>query len=498
MMSTGYLDNFYSRLGISQSATQEEIRTAYHQAARKFHPDQNKDQGSTEIFLHIQEAYETLSNPAKRAEYDKLLPKDISTPKNIAINTIYSRQTVTAMNRPQLIYTLLNIMAIPDTTGINRQRQPLNVGIVLDTSTSMTGSRLNSVKSTAIEITRMLRPEDFLSVVTFNDRAEVIIPAGRNQSVNQLEARISMINTGGGTEIGQGLEAGYKQVLLNMRDSYSNHIILVTDGRTYGDEELCLEVAANATEKGIALHTLGIGDQWNDEFLDMLASKTGGSCEFADTPAMIQKFLMEKFGRMMNTFANNVNLSIKTPEYVDMRYAFRLSPDTSSIPITGSLSLGNVPKHQSLSLLIEFLIKETPKGKNPLLILDGELNFTIPSAPIPNFSSRLTFTRPVSIDPKPEPPPQVLVKAMSRLSLYRLQEMAQRDIKNGDVHKATNRLKNLATQLLGSGEENLAQTVMLEINNIRSTNMMNEDVKKQIKYGTRALVIDEFEKEAQE
>ena len=73
-MATGYLDNFYARLGIPQSATQEEIRTAYHQAARKFHPDQSKDKGSTEIFLHIQEAYETLSNPAKRAEYEFEIP----------------------------------------------------------------------------------------------------------------------------------------------------------------------------------------------------------------------------------------------------------------------------------------------------------------------------------------------------------------------------------------------------------------------------------------
>lgn len=497
-MATGYLDNYYARLGIPQTATQDEIRTAYHQAARKFHPDQSKDKGSTEIFLHIQEAYETLSNPAKRAEYDKLLPQDINTPKNVAINTIYSRQTVTAMNRPQLLYALLNIMAIPDTTGINRQRQPLNIGIVMDTSTSMAGSRLNAVKETALEIIQMLQPTDILSVVTFNDKAEVIIPAARDQSVNKLQARISIITTSGGTEIGQGLEAGYQQVLYNMRSNYSNHIILITDGRTYGDEELCLNIAQRCTEKGITIHSLGIGEQWNDEFLDHLASTTGGSCEFAQTSNVIQKFLMQKFGRMQNTYANNVNLKIQIPEYVEMRYAFRLSPDTTSIPISDSLSLGHIPKHQSLSLLTEFLIKETPKGKNPLLILDGELTFNIPTAPIPNFSSRLTFSRPVSVEPRPEPPPQVLVKAMSRLSLYRLQEMAQRDLKQGDVHRATNRLKNLATQLLTSGEDQLAHTVMLEINNIRSTKNMDEEVKKQIKYGTRALVMDEFEKESYE
>jgi Ca-activated chloride channel family protein len=497
-MTTGYLDNFYARLGVPQSATQEEIRTAYHQAARKFHPDQSKDRGSTEVFLHIQEAYETLSNPTKRAEYDQLLPQDINTPKNVAINTIYSRQTVTAMNRPQLLYILLNIMAIPDTSGINRQRQPLNVGLVLDNSTSMAGSRLNAVKDTALEIIQSLRPEDILSVVTFNDRAEIIIPSARNQAINKLQARISIISTSGGTEIGQGLEAGYQQVVYNMRQNYSNHLILITDGRTYGDEELCLNIAKEAIDKGISLHTLGIGDQWNDEFLDELASETGGSCEFAQTSSGIQNFMMEKFGRIQNTYANNVLLKFDLPEYVEMRYAFRLSPDTTSIPVSNSLAIGHIPKHQSLSLLTEFLVQETPKGKNPLPILDGDLTFTIPTAPIPSFSSRITFSRTVSVEPRPEPPPQVLVKAMSHLSLYRMQEMAQYDLKKGDVRKATSRLKNLATQLLSSGEDDLAHTVMLELEHIRSNKIMSEDVKKQIKFGTRALVMDDFEKDSQE
>ena len=87
---------------------------------------------------------------------------------------------------------------------------------------------------------------------------------------------------------------------------------------------------------------------------------------------------------------------------------------------------------------------------------------------------------------------------MSRLSLYRLQEMAQIDIKQGNVNKATGRLKNLATQLLTAGENDLANTVMLELNNIRSNRDMSEEAKKQIKYGTRALVLDDIEKEAQD
>jgi Ca-activated chloride channel family protein len=496
-MATGYLDNFYARLGIPQTATQDEIRAAYHQAARKFHPDHNKDRNAAEVFIQIQEAFDTLSDPLKRGKYNEELPKDLTTPKDILINAIYSRLTLTAMDRPQLLYVLLNILAAPNETNTQPNRQPLNICLVLDTSTSMSGSRLNAVKETAIKIIRSLGQDDILSVVTFNDRAEVIIPASRSQNINVLEARVSIISTGGGTEIGKGLELGYQELKLNYRPKYHNHIILITDGRTYGDEEFCMEIAAQAAGEDITIHTLGIGNEWNDDFLESLATVTGGSCEFAQTSNAIQRFLSEKFGRIQNTFATNVTLEFETPDMVELRYAFRFSPDTSSIPIGGSLILGDVPKQQGLSVLLEFLIRATPEEKTYFQVLDGNLRIMIPTAPIPDFSSRLTLSRPVTPDPRPEPPPQVLVRAMSRLSLYRLQEMAQKDLKAGNVRRATARLKNLATQLLSSGETGLAQTVMLELDNIRSSNDMSEDARKQIKYGTRALVLDSEQEETQ-
>ncbi len=489
-MATGYLDNYYARLGIPHTATQEEIRNAYHLAARKFHPDYNKDKSAVEVFLQIQEAYDTLSDATARIKYDRLLPEDIRTPKDILVNAIYSRQSLTNIDRPQLLYVLLNIVAIQNPNH-TVARNPLNICIVLDNSNSMSGSRLNAVKNTANQIIQALRPEDILSVVTFNDRAEVIIPATRNQNLNLLTARISQIYPGGGTEIFQGLDTGYQELKKNLNQRYTNHIILITDGRTYGDEESCLELAKLAADQGITIHTLGIGDEWNDDFLDALATITGGNSEFAETTNGIQTFLKEKFGRIQNTVINNLTLDINTPDNVELRYAFRMNPDASSIILGDTLALGDIPKEQGLSVLMEFLIESTG-NQQEVQVLDGILHLMMPSAPIPNFSSRLTFSRPVVENPEPVPPPQILIRAMSRLSLYRLQEMARKDMRNGDITKATQRLKNLATQLLMSGEENLAQTVMLELDHINKNQEMSENAQKQIKYGTRALVLDDF------
>lgn len=494
-MVTGYLDNFYARLGLPQSATQDEIRSAYHAAARRFHPDLNSDSRASEIFLQIQEAYETLSHAAKRAAYDKMLPEDITSPGNIMVNTIYSRDALTHLDSPQLLYVLMNIMAPADIAAAPEKRQPLNLSIVIDNSTSMNGVRLNTVKETVTRLLKMLQPDDILSIVTFNDRAEVIIPATRSRKLNLLEARISIISASGGTEIFKGLQAGYAEVKQHLHPNLSNHLILITDGRTYGDEHLCLDLAREASRDGVTIHSLGIGYEWNDVFLEALTSITGGSLTYAQTPAAIKQFIEDKFGQIQQIYGSNVQLRYRTDQAVELRYAFRLFPDTGAIPIEDELSLGDIPLRQSLSIILELMVNQTAGHSDDLVLLDGSLDFAIPSAAIPNINSRITFSRPIHINPPTNPPPKILVDALSRLSLYRLQEMAQVDLRTGNLERASFRLKNLATQLLTTGEKDLAKTVMLELDYIGTSNSMNQDAQKMIKFGTRALVISEFDKE---
>jgi molecular chaperone DnaJ len=61
----------YKLLGIGKSATQSEIKKAYYQLAKKYHPDQNKDPKAREKFVEIQHAYEILSDANKRAQFDQ-------------------------------------------------------------------------------------------------------------------------------------------------------------------------------------------------------------------------------------------------------------------------------------------------------------------------------------------------------------------------------------------------------------------------------------------
>ena len=64
--------DYYSILGVEPGAGDAEIKTAYRRLARKYHPDVSKEAGAEDKFKAVNEAYEALRDPQKRAAYDQL------------------------------------------------------------------------------------------------------------------------------------------------------------------------------------------------------------------------------------------------------------------------------------------------------------------------------------------------------------------------------------------------------------------------------------------
>ncbi len=64
--------DYYATLGLARNASADEVKKAYRKLAKKYHPDVSKEKNAEERFKEVNEAYQTLSEPEKRAAYDQL------------------------------------------------------------------------------------------------------------------------------------------------------------------------------------------------------------------------------------------------------------------------------------------------------------------------------------------------------------------------------------------------------------------------------------------
>jgi Ca-activated chloride channel family protein len=477
--------DYYDLLDLPPDATPEEIRHAYHEAARRLHPDVNKETGANEQFIQIQKAYEILADPKLRTSYDQQLAAEDKAP--IVKNIIFSRSALSMINEEQLVYSLLEFSARPE--AVPKVDPPINVCLVLDRSTSMQGERMDTVKLTAIELVRQLKPEDMLSIVVFSDRAEVLLSAGRRPDRSLIETQIRMLRPSGGTEIFQGLQTGFQEVQRYSSRTPINHIILLTDGRTYGDEEACLNLADRAAMQGIRITGLGIGSDWNDVFLDEIAARTGGDSSYVARAKEIQTFLKEKFNSFNQIFGEQTTLEMQTGPGVTLNSAYRLQPNAAILPLSDPIRLGSIPKSSKLSILVEFLIAPPEGQPMRLHLAAGTIKTVLISSTNSSVQIPITLSRLVKEASEFELPPPAIFQALSQINLYKMQERAREEVSEGKIQQASVRLQRLATQLISIGERELAQTALMEAERIQQTHVFSAEGEKKIKYGTRSLLL---------
>ena len=481
--------SLYESLGLPRDASKEEIRHAYRQLVLRLHPDKNVSAGETELFIDIQQAYELLSDPMRKADYDNQLPDDLSLVSPLNAQIYYSQPSLVRLSEPQLIYSLLELSLQTDTNQLVSST-PMNISLVVDCSTSMQGIRLDTVKLTAIELVRQLQPNDIFSLIKFNDRAELLIPAGTLSDIKSTEMKIQLLQAGGGTEIFKGLEMGFSQVSQFRSNNRVNHVILITDGRTYGDEVSCDRLADQSSALGISISSLGIGTQWNDKFLDHLTSKTGGICKYVSDIQDIRSSILGEISRLGSNLTEQITYNYQALQEVELHSAFRLHPASSPLVLGPPLILGFIPKHGTLNILLEFLIKDIPSSITSFTLAKGLINYEIPRHKIKtNYVQRLIFERKITNDPIHEAPPTIILNAMTSFTLYFMQERARDEMAKGDFNSATRHMENLATHLLRKGENDLAQTILDEVAYIHTNRSYSENGEKRLKYATRSLFL---------
>jgi Ca-activated chloride channel family protein len=480
--------DFYTLLGVARDATPEEIRRAYREAALRLHPDRRDTRGQTQLFIDINQAYDVLSDKESRAKYDRQLAEVevlLAERASFRASIQHSRKSVLQIDEPQVHYLLIDITPVD---ALPELRPPINLAIVIDQSTSMRGPRLDQVRTATLAILKELRSEDNAAIVAFSDRAQVVVNSDQARDLSTARARLSLLQAGGGTEIGQGLEAGLAEVQKSFSREGVNHLVLLTDGRTYGDEDLCLSLADQASRQGIGINGVGIGADWSDRLLDDLATRTGGSVMFLDTPRAITSLLHGIFEQLGSVVASRIRLEGSLAQQLDLRAGFKLLPEPMPLGDSLPMALGHLLKNNRIRFLLEFVIH--PLGAMELLTL---AHLSVTGDVLGRGAESTTLPIPVSIpvsrEPDPGPPPADITSALNQISLYRMQDMARHEAELGQATRAARRLENLATHLLASGERELAKAALGEAERLNHTRRLSMEGEKILKYGTRALLL---------
>jgi Ca-activated chloride channel family protein len=195
------------------------------------------------------------------------------------------------------------------------------------------------------------------------------------------------------------------------------------------------------------------------------------------------------FKDMGEVFGDQTSLTLDLPSGVTLSYAFRLHPDTSPLPISPSLKLGNILRESQLVVLLEFTVEPLIRRAYHYELGKGIITLQTHSLEPTGLTIPLQLTRPINHLNLSEIPPHEIVQALSHISLYRMQEKVHTELFAGNIEGANRQLEMLATQLFSRGEKELAETALIEMERLRSTHALSIEGRKQIKYGTRSLAV---------
>jgi Ca-activated chloride channel family protein len=393
------------------------------------------------------------------------------------------------MNTQQLVYVLIDTAL---SAAMAQVQVPLNLSLVLDKSGSMQGKKIANLREAAKLVVDRLGPQDTISIIAFSDRKYVIAPSQPVTDKVELMRQIDRIRDGGGTAISGGMKLGLTELDKALAPDRVSRMLLLTDGQTFGDEEACKKLGAQAGSRGIVVNALGLGDDWNEDLLDDVAEASGGKADFIDSPDKILDFFRQAVQSMQDTVVQNAQMIMRLANGVTPRQIWQVLPMISNLgyrPLSDrdvQVTLGELERGQPHSMLVEMLISPRPAGR--YRIAQVEANYDVPGLRLTGEKTKsdilLDFTADAALAKQHD---AEVMNIVEKVTAFKLQTKALEDAKMGDVAGASQKLRAAATRLLEMGEQDLAQAALAEAQNLEKSGQMSAYGTKKLRYETRKL-----------
>jgi len=280
----------------------------------------------------------------------------------------------------QVAYILAMIRAGEQSQAL---RFPLNFALVLDRSFSMRGASLQAVKDGVALLVDALTPSDALAIVSFKGKADVIVPAQPVTEKAAIKRAVEGMRAWGGTRMSEGLRGGLQEVSRYMRPDVVSRMIVLTDGRTSGDEDECRDLADQARAWGVGIYPLGLGAGWDETLLDELGQRSGGlPAELVQQPQDVLRIFQQQVQHAAAVAVRNTLLTLRLPPKVAARRAVRVLPILDDVGESAlermkvEVALGDLERGTAQGVLFEVLLE--PRAAGSYRVAQLEVSYDLP------------------------------------------------------------------------------------------------------------------------
>jgi len=389
-----------------------------------------------------------------------------------------------------LSYLLIKV--IPN-SSMQLGSMPLNIGLVIDVSNSMKGQKLKF----AIEATRLiissLQAQDWLSVTTFSDDAQVVIPAVQVSDKPALLAAVDKIRVIGATRMFHGMEASVREMRKAGFQNKVNRMILLTDGETEG-EDRCRIIATQERQDEIVISAVGIGKRYNENLLSQIADVTLGHFSHLKSPEQITDIFRKELDMAASSVISDVTMDFSLGVGVRLESLDRVFPNSVRLQPTSEdngrvqkARLGNLMKDDLTIIGARLKLPSAPAGQ--ITIASVRLQYSIPSlgetGSIESHDVFMEFTDNQELCGQVD---REVISYFNQINAQNLIEEAIRQTKVGNMDEATKSLSLAQSITEKLGNLPLTQDIKEALDELEAKGVISADSVKTIKAGSRQTV----------
>lgn len=198
-------------------------------------------------------------------------------------------------------------------------RTPLDLALVLDRSSSMSGEPLAEAKRCAAQIVDHLGPRDRVAIVSYDDQVAVDWTSAPVTDREAVKRAIAGIETRGTTALHAGWLKGAEQIAGAVSPGVISRVLLLSDGCAnvgLTDPDQIADQAARLRQAGVSTSTYGLGPHFDESLMTALAVSGGGNAYYGKTAKDLLAHFQEEFDLLSALCARDVRLTVSPSQGV--------------------------------------------------------------------------------------------------------------------------------------------------------------------------------------